>query len=290
LIFGTTAFMPELPEVETARRNLEKALKGKKIEEVKSDLKDRSVFDRQAPQAVARALKGVTVRSIHRKGKYLWLELDRRPWLVLHLGMTGDIKIRKKGQDWSGVHLHGLKKTASLKLPPYLRLYFITSDGIEVAFTDPRRFGRIRLVNDPLHEKPISELGMDPLEDFPSAGKLQAALATRKAPIKAVLLDQSVFAGVGNWVADEVLFQTEIDPHRRTNHLSLVEVTRLRRILLSVLKKAVSVGADSERYPKSWLFSHRWGKGKKAMTAQGHKIQFDTVGGRTTAWVPEIQK
>jgi formamidopyrimidine-DNA glycosylase len=282
--------MPELPEVETARRSLEKALRGKKIIHAQSDRSDRIVYDLQSPQVVARTLLGVTVKAARRKGKYLWLEFDRRPWLVLHLGMTGDIKIRKKGGDWNGVHLKGLKKNAASKNPRFLRLHLTTNDGTEVAFTDPRRFGRIRLVQDPLHEKPISHLGMDPLEDFPSAKVLQTTLSTRKAPIKAVLLDQSVFAGVGNWVADEVLFQSKIDPHRRANHLSLLDISKLRKTLLSVLKKAVSVDADSARYPESWLFNHRWGKGKTAQTAQGHKIQFDTVGGRTTAWVPSVQK
>ncbi len=281
--------MPELPEVETARRSLEKAFRGKKIKDCECDLQDHSVFDVQTPQVVARSLRGMTIKAVHRKGKYLWIEFDRRPWLLLHLGMTGDVKIRKKGQDWSGIHLQGLKKSAEPKLPRFLRLYFKTTDGTEMAYTDPRRFGRIRLLNDPANEKPISELGMDPLESFPASKKLHLTLSKRKAPIKATLLDQSIFAGVGNWVADEVLFQSKIDPHRRTNHLSVAEVTRLRKVLLAVLKKAISVSADSERYPKNWLFNHRWGKGKNAMTVHGHKIQFDTVGGRTTAWVPEIQ-
>jgi formamidopyrimidine-DNA glycosylase len=180
--------MPELPEVETARRNLEKAFRGKKIKECECDV--------QAPQVVARALRGVTIKAVHRKGKYLWLEFDHRPWLLLHLGMTGDVKIRKKGKDWSGVHLLGIKKNTESKLPRFLRLYFKTNDGTEMAYTDPRRFGRIRLLNDPENEKPISELGIDPL----------------------------------------------------------------------------ALSADSDRYPKSWLFNHRWGKGKNAMTVGGHKF------------------
>jgi formamidopyrimidine-DNA glycosylase len=282
--------MPELPEVETARRALEKALRDKKIKSVQCDLTDHIVFDLQKPQEVARSLKGARVKAVCRKGKYLWMELDRRPWLVLHLGMTGDIKVRKAGKPWSGVHLKGLKKAQESSLPRFLRLHLITDDGTEIAFTDPRRFGRIRLIQDPLHEKPISELGMDPLEDFTTAQNLKLALSTRKAPIKATLLDQSIFAGVGNWVADEVLFQAQIDPHRRTNHLSLVEVSRLRKVLISVLRKAVEVNADSDRYPSHWLFNHRWGRGKAAVTAKGDKIQFDTVGGRTTAWVPSVQK
>jgi formamidopyrimidine-DNA glycosylase len=282
--------MPELPEVEIARRNFEKSFRGKKIVSASSDLHDHSVFDTQSPSAVARAIQGRTIRAVRRKGKYLWVELDRKPWILLHLGMTGDLKIKKKGQDWSGIHLHGLKKDSATALPRFLRLHLIAADGTEFAFTDPRRFGRIRLVQDPLHEKPISELGVDALGDFPSAKELLVVLQKRKAPIKAVLLDQSVFAGVGNWVADEVLFQSQIDPHRGTYHLQFSDVLRLRKVLLSVLKKAVSVGADSSAYPKSWLFHHRWGKGKAAQTSKGMKIQFDTIGGRTTAWVPQIQK
>jgi formamidopyrimidine-DNA glycosylase len=286
--------MPELPEVETSRRRVEKILKGKRIVEVIPDPDDRIVFDQASPEEVRAAMEGARVMGTGRKGKYFWLELDRKPWPVFHLGMSGNVEIRgKKGfqKAWGGYKLwsEGSRKGLDPKILPFCRLRLLAEDGSEVAITDPRRFGRIRLANDPLAEPPISKLGHDPLISFPNAKALGAILAKRKAPIKAVLLDQGLFAGVGNWIADEVLYQARLSPHRIAAKLDAKEVARLRTTLLAVIRKSIAVGADYERYPKTWLFHHRWGKAKEAMTSRKQKIRHDTVGGRTTAWVPAVQ-
>lgn len=262
--------------------------------EVIPDAEDHIVFDQASPEEIKRAMEGAKVTGTGRKGKYLWLELDRRPWPVIHLGMSGNIEIRgKKGfvKAWGGIRLwsEGKKKERSPKFLPYCRLRIVAEDGTEVAITDPRRFGRIRLANDPLTEAPISLLGHDPLIHFPTAKKLGEILLKRRAPIKAVLLDQKVFAGVGNWIADEVLFHAKLSPHRIAAKLSPTEVSRLRTKLLFVIRHSISVGADYERYPKSWLFHHRWGKEKDAVTSRKGKIIYDIVGGRTSAWVPSVQ-
>jgi formamidopyrimidine-DNA glycosylase len=117
-----------------------------------------------------------------------------------------------------------------------------------------------------------------------------AALGSRSAPIKAVLLDQSFAAGVGNWIADEVLFQARIDPRRQARSLSAGEVARLRSAIRHVVSTAVRRGSDSDRYPRTWLFHYRWGKDANATTARGQTIRHDTIGGRTTAWVPAVQR
>lgn len=288
--------MPELPEVETSRRRVEKSLKGKRLVEVLPDEDDRIVFDRDDPADFRKAIEGAKVRGSGRKGKYFWLELDRRPWPVFHLGMSGNVEIRKGrggfAKAWGGVKLWSEPKRLDrdAKFLPYCRLRLVADDGTEVAITDPRRFGRIRLAEDPVNEAPISLLGFDPLLDFPSARELAVFLAKRRAPIKAVLLDQGLFAGVGNWIADEVLFQARLSPHRLASKLSLAEVGVLRAKVISVVKKSISVDADYDRYPKSWLFHHRWGKTKDASTSRKQKIVHDTIGGRTTAWVPSVQK
>jgi formamidopyrimidine-DNA glycosylase len=173
---------------------------------------------------------------------------------------------------------------------PFCRLRIVADDGTEVAITDPRRFGRLRLARDPLREPPISKLGFDPLEKFPASRELLELLRRRRAPIKAVLLDQGVFAGVGNWMADEILYHAGISPWRLGSSLSAPEVARLRAKLLMVCRKAVAVDADYERYPRSWLFHHRWGKDKDAQTWRKQRIIHETIGGRTTAWVPKAQK
>lgn len=286
--------MPELPEVETSRKNLEIALKGKKLNEVVPDLDDHICYDRQSAEEFKEALEGARVTGSGRRGKYFWLKLDRKPWPVFHLGMTGNVEIKRKKGDftkaWGGLKLWSeSKRDPAMKFLSYCRLRMVAEDGTEMAITDPRRFGRIRLANNPEEEEPISKLGFDPLLDFPQAQALYEILKKRRAPIKAVLLDQKVFAGVGNWIADEVLFQSEISPHRLASQLSGKEVTRLRSKLLGIIKKSVSVGADYDRYPKSWLFHHRWGKNKKAQTFKKLQITHDTIGGRTTAWVPKVQ-
>ena len=118
----------------------------------------------------------------------------------------------------------------------------------------------------------------------------RALVAERGAPIKALLLDQTFAAGVGNWIADEVLYQARIAPGRRAGSLSRQEADRLRLAIKRVVGTAVKLNSDSDRYPKSWLFHHRWGRNAAAVTARGERIRHDTIGGRTTAWVPTVQR
>mgnify|MGYP006278770661 FL=1 len=156
--------------------------------------------------------------------------------------------------------------------------------------TNARRLGRIRLRHDPMNEPPIRDLGFDPLHEIPTARELAERLAKRKTPIKAVLLDQSFAAGVGNWIADEVLYQAGIDPRRHAASRGGDEIKRLRTKLGSVVRKAVEVNAEKARFPRSWLFHHRWGKNREALTSRGERIEHLVVGGRTTAWAPSRQK
>jgi formamidopyrimidine-DNA glycosylase len=264
--------VPELPEVETVRRRLEKALRGQRLKRV-TVVRDPVVYEGVAPGSFVEALTGRKVEHARRKGKYLWLELDRRPWPIFHFGMTGWIHVDRGGDERR-----------------FTRMVLETANGVRVVFTDPRRFGRIRLQQDPATAAPIAALGFDPLEGAPVAAELKTLLARRQAPIKAVLLDQSVFAGVGNWVADEVLFQAGLRPQRAAASLSLAELRTLRNVLLRVIQRAVAVGADDARFPPSWLFHHRWGKNAEARTSRGDAIVHETIGGRTTAWVPARQR
>ena len=134
-------------------------------------------------------------------------------------------------------------------------------------------------------EPPIANLGFDPLLDPPSPAEFEGRLRARHAVVKGVLLDQSFAAGVGNWIADEILYQAGIDPRKRANELSLPEVRRVRKKLQDIISFAINVGADDEKFPGTWLFHYRWGK-KAAKDGRGKRIEFITVGGRTTAWVP----
>ena len=124
---------------------------------------------------------------------------------------------------------------------------------------------------------------------MPPLAFFQESFGRRKAPLKAVLLDQSFSAGVGNWIADEVCYQAGINPSRRTNKLSAAEVKRVRSKLDRIIKKAVEVNADDTKFPRTWLYHTRWGKGKDAVDPKGRPVRFKQVGGRTTAWVPGFQ-
>jgi formamidopyrimidine-DNA glycosylase len=264
--------VPELPEVETVRRLAERTLRGRRIAAV-AVAEDRLVYDRVAQRSVAAALRGATVTGARRKGKHFWLELDRRPWPLFHLGMSG----------WFHAYRDGER-------PRFWKIEMATEDGRRFAMTDPRRLGRIRLRREPLAESPLAGLGLDALDELPSARELERLLRRRATPVKAALLDQTLLAGVGNWIADEVLYQAALDPRRPASMMTSAEVARLRRALASVVRHAVKVGADDARFPRTWLFHHRWGKRKDARTARGERIVHLTVGGRTTAFVPDRQR
>jgi formamidopyrimidine-DNA glycosylase len=265
--------MPELPEVETARRQTEKALRGRRVATV-AVARDPIVFDGVAPARFVAALRGRLVLAVHRKGKHLWMELDRPPFPVFHLGMTGAFEVYGRGAE----------------RPRFWKVEITAGDGTRLAMTDPRRLGRIRLRTDPEAEPPLALLGFDVLRGLPPSRELAALLGRRGGPAKAVLLDQSLFAGVGNWIADEALYQAAIDPRRPASSLSLLEVARLRARLHAIVRHAVAVGADDRRYPRTWLFHDRWGRVEGARTGRGERILHLTIGGRTTAFVPARQR
>ncbi len=277
--------MPELPEVEAARRIARRVAVGRRIAGVWC-ADDRIVFE-AGPARVRRALLGARVRDVRRHGKHLWLVLDRRPWPVIHFGMTGGFFTpRGAGTD---LVAYGRKGPRGPWPPRFAKLVLRFDDGGELAFADPRRLGRVRLRHDPPAEPPISLLGFDALLALPSPARFVAEARARRSPIKAVLLDQSFAAGVGNWIADEVLYQARIDPRRRAHTLADAEARKLRAALRRVIAISVAALNDSARYPRTWLFHHRWGRNAAAVTARGEQIRHTTIAGRTTAWVPTIQ-
>jgi formamidopyrimidine-DNA glycosylase len=281
--------MPELPEVETVCRVIRRTLEGKRIARVEV-VPDSVVFSRFAPKAIEKALLGRTVREVGRRGKFFWLSLDGDgPTVFGHLGMSG--WVREVAVPGARLHGHGKAPLDDEQgRPRFLKLGIRTRSGGGIVLTDPRRLGRVWLGASPEHDSRIARLGRDAFDDLPRADELQAMLARRKIPIKAVLLDQSALAGIGNWVADEVLYQSRIAPKRIAASLSRPEVAALRRAIRSVLARAVNVGAEHERFPASWLFEHRWGGTRGAAHIAGQAIVREVVGGRTTAWVPSRQK
>ncbi len=260
--------MPELPEVETARRRAEKYIIGKGIVGVYI-ARDHIVFQGVSSRKFAAALRGRKILAVRRRGKHIWLELDERPWPTFHFGMTGRFHFYRRQSE----------------RPKFCKLELGLRGGRRFAMSNVRRLGRIRLLENPERCPPINKLGFDVLLDKLDVEKIGRILRGRAAAIKAVLLDQSVFAGVGNWIADEVLYQAGLDPHRPACQLSTEAVTKICRCLGRVVRKAVAVDAESARFPRSWLFHYRWDKNTQPRI-DGKRIEFDVVGGRTTAWVP----
>ncbi len=248
---------------------------------------DPIVFAGVGAARFRRALTGRRVRAVRRRGKHLWFELDRRPWPSFHFGMTGGFHTPGGGT----VKLVSSRRRRDDGWPPrFAKLRLTFEDGGELVLADARRLGRIRLRHDPEGEPPIGALGFDALLELPPPQRFAALLRARGAPMKAVMLDQSFAAGVGNWIADEVLYQARIDPWRRARTLSAAEARRVRAKLRSVIVTSVRHLNDSDRYPRTWLFHDRWGKQAFATTARGEKIRHDTIAGRTTAWVPAVQR
>jgi len=279
--------VPELPEVERGRRILDRVAVGRRITKV-IVARDPIMFDGRSPAAIRKALLGARVVAAHRRGKHLWLELDRRPWPTFHFGMTGGF--HTPAQRSTKLVSHGKIDPKASWPPRFTKIHLYFNDGGELVMSDARRFGRIRLANDPLTESPISDLGFDPLLDLPTPRAFIELVRRRNAPMKAVLLDQGFAAGVGNWIADEVLYQTKISPRRPGSSLSESEAKAVRVAIRKIITTAVDADCVHDRFPRGWLFHHRWGKNAEAMTSRGEKIVHETIGGRTTAWVPEVQR
>jgi formamidopyrimidine-DNA glycosylase len=276
--------MPELPEVETARRAAAAVAGGRRIVGL-AVADDPIVFEGVAPARIRRALLGRRVRAVRRHGKHFWFELDRRPWLSVHFGMAGGLHTSRR----KGVRLMSSGHRADPGWPPrFTKLRLELEGGHELAIADGRRLGRIRLRRDPATEPPIAGLGFDALRGLPGPGRFRELARGRVAPVKALLLDQSFAAGVGNWIADEVLYQTRIAPRRPVRSLSDRELDRLRARLRSVVGLAVRTGADSDRFPRAWLFHRRW-SARPGVTVKGDVIRRETIAGRTAAWVPAVQ-
>jgi formamidopyrimidine-DNA glycosylase len=276
--------VPELPEVERGRRIAAAVAEGRVIMSVRC-ADDRIVIDGVAPRTLVKKLSGRRVVAVRRHGKQLWFELDEPPMPLFHFGMTGAFHVP------GGEHLPleaGIEPGSAWP-PRFWKIQLLFSDGGRLAMTSARRLGRIRLRQDPPHEAPIVKLGFDPLLAMPTLRVFRSLLVGRRVTLKGLLLNQAFAAGVGNWMADEVLYQAGLDPRRRADSLSADESRRLRAKLTHVVQFACRVDADKSRFPLSWLFHARWGRDAQATTASGETIAHITVAGRTTAWVPTRQ-
>jgi formamidopyrimidine-DNA glycosylase len=220
--------VPELPEVEHARRTLEEWMLRGHIDFV-SVQDARILDDGTKPAAVVRAVTGARVVAIQRRGKWLRIELDSGVRVFSHLGMTGKWVLARPVD-------------ATLKFEKVRFDVSAARKKRSVRYLDPRLFGRFVVAAKKDADLPAwSALGPDPLLDGIDVGALQAKLATRKLAIKPVLLDQTVLAGVGNIQATEALFDARIDPRRPARGLSRKEVSALARAISRSIAKTIAL-------------------------------------------------
>ncbi len=228
---GYFVAMPELPEVETVRRGLEPVLKGRRI--VKVTVR-RGDLRRPLPNDFVCRIEGRRVIGVGRRAKYLVVTLDGGEALIVHLGMSGRIKIFKKTPPAPEAHDHVL---------------FETDKGVHIYYCDPRRFGLMALARtDDLDGHPFfRDLGPEPLERSFTGPVLAARLKGRKTSIKAALMDQKVVAGLGNIYVSECLFRAGISPRRKASTVQGGRAAKLTRAIKDVLRKAIRAGGSSLR-------------------------------------------
>ncbi|KAK5626344.1 hypothetical protein RRF57_002059 [Xylaria bambusicola] len=215
--------------------------------------------------------------------------------------MTGWIHIRGMQTAYNR-YAEKLSGSDKVAWPPKFWKFHLKTEGdpeVSVAFTDARRFGRIRLVDCPGSEirsnSPLVDNGPDPVVDREifTEDYLSKKMKGRHVPIKALLLDQAMISGIGNWVGDEIMYQAGMHPEQYSDEFTDSEIAKLYKAICYVCDTAVEKLGDSDQFPEDWLFNHRWGKGKKdaAKTLpNGERLLFITVGGRTSCVVPTRQK
>ncbi|HYX46969.1 MAG TPA: bifunctional DNA-formamidopyrimidine glycosylase/DNA-(apurinic or apyrimidinic site) lyase [Sphingomicrobium sp.] len=268
--------MPELPEVETTVRGLERVLRGRRIERVEARRPD---LRRALPEDLGQRLTGARVTGLRRRAKYGLIDTDRGDTLVFHLGMSGHWRV-----DPSETAKHD---------------HFIieTDDGRRLALNDPRRFGSLDLIetNRLVEWPPFAALGPEPLDI--NAKELRRRLEGRRASIKLLLLDQGIVAGLGNIYVCEALYRAGIHPARAGGSISINRLERLIPAIHDVLAEAIAAGGSTLKdfaapngelgyFPKSFAVYDREGQPCRC----GGKVRRIVQGGRSTFYCPSCQR
>lgn len=272
--------MPELPEVETIRRDLEPLVTGRTITGVEVDPATLPLLAGTTFDVLESNLVGRTIRSLGRRGKYLLFELDDGRWFVAHLRMTGRLVWRPHNA------------------PPeqYQRARLMLDNGCDLRWSDLRKFGTWRIY-DRLDDL-LAKLGPEPIDENFDLRTFRAALAGRTAPVKAVLLDQRRMAGLGNIYVDEALFQARIRPDTPAGELSSAAVKRLHQAVRDVLERGIEYrGASFRDYVdgqgnqgQQHMYVQVFRRDGKPCYACGTIIQKTVVGGRGTHFCPRCQR
>lgn len=273
--------MPELPEVETVARGLERTLPGRRILSIRLGKTDFI----EDPAALERDLPGSRIESVRRYGKFMLIDLQpsdpgvARFSLQVHLGMTGRM----------------LVCAPEAPVAPHTHVFFALDDGRELRYTDPRRFGLMRIVANGAREDLLKSVGLEPL--VASEDAFRKTIHARQARIKALLLDQHVLGGMGNIYTDESLWRAGIHPKRLGANLTPAEIHRLYKAMRQVLTEAIrsrgssiSDFVDSYGLPGDFQRRHRVydREGLKCFRCGG-LIRRAIVAGRSSYFCPRCQ-
>jgi formamidopyrimidine-DNA glycosylase len=271
--------MPELPEVEVVRRDLEREVVGKKVKAVEVDGM-RAVRRHHNRKQFTSRLIDHKITSVVRRGKYLLLQLDGDDVLVIHLGMSGQLLRAKSSRETMAKHTH---------------VVITFTQGGQLRFVDPRTFGEMFVTESDTVEKQVTELahlGIDPLESAMSWDYFGELVSQRHIKLKAALMDQKFLAGIGNIYSDEILFNAGLRWDRMSDSLSPEEVRRLYRALVETLQDAVKYRGSSladEQYVDLFGKKGEYQLHHKVYAREGeackrcrHVIVREKTGGRST--------
>ncbi|MFN3615109.1 MAG: bifunctional DNA-formamidopyrimidine glycosylase/DNA-(apurinic or apyrimidinic site) lyase [Rubrimonas sp.] len=282
--------MPELPEVETVRLGLAPVMEGRRLARVDQNRPD---LRWPLPQRFAERLTGRTVLRLRRRSKYLLIDMDGAETLIAHLGMSGRMLV-EDGVVGDFVHAAG-------RLPQHDHVVFHVEDGPRIAFNDARRFGALDLwPTDALDEhRLLAGLGPEPLGNGFGAAWLAERFAGRRAPVKAMLLDQRIVAGLGNIYVCEALHAAGIAPARAAGSLSAQRIADLAQAVRDTLTAAIAAGGSSLkdfRHADGALgyFQHgfqTYGRAGQPCLKPGcgGAVARLTQSGRTSFWCPGCQ-
>lgn len=280
--------MPELPEVETIRRGLQRKVKNKQIKDIVINV-DKIVKKPYLGEFITK-IKGKKIKEIDRRGKYIIIHLDSEDKLIVHLGMTGLL-----------IYPYDNKITEKEINPKHNHLVFTFTDDTQLVFNDVRRFGKIFLVSNIDEVESISKLGVEPLEDyFTEEIFIQILNKKKNGKIKSFLMKQELIVGLGNIYANEVLYKSNIHPLRLISSLNKKEVRNLYQQIKLVLSEAVKFrgstvadeayrdtnGEKGKFVKKLQVYARR---GKPCIKC-GHSIEVVRIEGRSSFICPQCQK
>jgi len=279
--------MPELPEVETIRRDLHRKVKDKEIKFV--TVNTPKIVKEPPISEFCTQIEGKVFKNINRRGKYLVIELDSGKKLVIHLGMTG-LLIYPFNED--------SKKIINVK---HNHLVFTFIDGTKLIFNDVRKFGKIYLVSNLNQIEGMAKLGLDPLDDcFKEEIFVQILNKKKKSKIKSFLMNQEFITGLGNIYVNEVLYRANIHPLRKISSLHKEEIGNLYQQIKLVLNKAIKAGGstvadeaylntDGEKGKFAEKLQVYARKGEPCVKC-GHSIDVVRIEGRSSFICPQCQK